>query len=109
MKKTLDLEPILKKLVDKIVAVANPERIILFGSAARGERGPDSDLDVLVVKDGDYKKNRRAAKDIYRNLFGIGLPVDVIVVTPAEIEEYRDCPYSIISPALREGREIYHA
>jgi hypothetical protein len=70
--------------------------------------GPDSDLDVLVVKDGAFNKNK-LAQDIYMNLFGVGLPVDVIVVTTAELNEFKDCTWSVISPALREGREIYHA
>ena len=105
---SIDLELTLNKLVKKIVDIARPEQIILFGSAARGQMGPDSDLDVLIIKDGNFKKNK-LAQDIYMNLFGVGLPVDVIVATPSEIKEFKDCPWSIISPAIREGKVIYHA
>ena len=47
-----EIPDVLDEVVQRIVAVADPEKIILFGSAARGELGPDSDLDLLVVKSG---------------------------------------------------------
>jgi len=98
-------DPILTEVIRRIVEVAHPERIILFGSAARGEGGPDSDLDLLVVKSGVHR--RRLAHAIYRHLIGVGFPVDVIVVTPEDIERYRDAPGLIIEPALREGKVVY--
>ena len=99
---TLDL------LVRRIVDVARPDRIVLFGSAARGEMGPDSDLDVLVVKSG-VQHRRRLAQDIYMNLSGVGVGVDVIVLTPEDIEAQRNSVGSIVGPALDEGRVIYAA
>jgi predicted nucleotidyltransferase len=99
---------LLDELVRRIVAVAQPERILLFGSAARGEMGEDSDLDVLVVKSG-VTHRRRLAQDIHLGLFGLGVPVDIIVVTPEDIEAFRGKPGTIIAPALRESREIYAA
>lgn len=99
---------ILEKIVQRIVAVAQPERIILFGSAAREEMGPHSDVDVLVVKKGDFDHSRLVG-DIYMNLHGVGQAVDVILVTPEQVERYRDTHCLIIAPALREGKEIYHA
>jgi predicted nucleotidyltransferase len=96
---------ILNEVICRIVEMAHPERIILFGSAARGERGPDSDLDLLVVKSGVHR--RRLAHAIYRNLIGVGFPVDVVVVTPEDIERYQDAPGLIIEPALREGKVVY--
>jgi predicted nucleotidyltransferase len=95
-------------LVRRIVEVAKPDRIVLFGSAARGEMGPDSDLDVLVVKSG-VEHRRRLAQDIYMNLSGVGVGVDVIVLTPEDIEAQRDRVGSIVGPALDEGRVIYGA
>ena len=97
--------PYLDAVVRRIVEVAHPERIILFGSAARDESGPDSDLDLLVVKAGVHR--RRLACEIYRALFGIPVPVDVIVVTPEDVEAFRGKVGTIIDPALREGRELY--
>jgi predicted nucleotidyltransferase len=96
----------LRELVRCIVEVAKPERIILFGSAARGQM--DSDLDVLVVKAG-VEHRRRLAQDIYMNLPELGVGVDVIVLTPEDIEAQRTSVGSIIGPALEEGRVIYGA
>ena len=98
----------LEALVRGIVEVAKPERIILFGSGARGDMGPDSDLDVLVVKSG-VEHRRRLAQEIYMNLSGVGMGVDVIVLTPEDIEAQRGSVGSIVGPALEEGRVIYGA
>lgn len=84
---------------------ASPEKIILFGSAARGEMGSNSDIDLLVVKPDIHR--RRLAQEIYRNLLGIGYAVDVIVATPEDIERYKDSFALVIEPALREGKVIY--
>jgi uncharacterized protein len=98
----------LETLVRRIVEVARPDRIVLFGSAARGEMGADSDLDVLVVKSG-VEHRRRLAQDIYMNLSGVGVGVDLIVLTPEDLEAQRDSVGSIVGPALDEGRVIYAA
>ena len=88
--------------------MAAPERIILFGAAVRGEVGPNSDVDLLVVKGGKYNRSRLAG-NIYMNLHGVGQAVDVILVTPEDVERYRDRHCRIIKPALREGKEVYRA
>lgn len=101
-------QKILNEIIRRIVGVANPEKIIMFGSAARGQMGRNSDVDLLVVKGGRYDKGRLTEK-IYMNLHGSGEAVDVIVVTPQEVERYRDTRCLVIAPALREGRVIYAA
>jgi len=101
-------EEILGEIVRRIVDVAHPEKIILFGSAARGEMGPDSDVDLLVVKSGEFDQSHLVG-DIYVNLHGVGQAVDVILVTPEQVERYRNTHCLIIAPALREGKEVYHA
>jgi predicted nucleotidyltransferase len=106
-KKILNKET-LKEIIRRIVEVAQPEKIILFGSAARGEMGPNSDVDLLVIKSGEFDHSQMVG-DIYMNLFGIGQAVDVILVTPEQVERYRNTHCLIIAPALREGKEIYHA
>jgi predicted nucleotidyltransferase len=79
-------------LVARIVEAARPERIILFGSAARGEAGRHSDIDVLVVApEGSHRG--RTAEAVYLALLGFGIAVDVVI--------YRE--------ALRDGRELYAA
>ena len=98
----------LDDVISRIVEVADPEKIILFGSAARGETGPHSDLDLLVVKAGGVHR-RRLAQRIYKNLLGVGQPVDVIVATPEDLERYRDRPALVIHPALQEGYTVYCA
>lgn len=97
----------LELVIQRIVEIAQPEKIILFGSAARNEMTQDSDLDLLVVKSGVHR--RRLAQEIYRGLFGVGRAVDVVVVTPEDIERYGNNPVLIIEPALREGRVVYAA
>jgi len=92
-------------VVARIVKVAQPEKIILFGSAVRGEAGPDSDLDFLVVKSGAHR--RRLAQAIYLSLFGAGQAVDVVVVTPEDVERYRDSQSLVIASALKEGKVVY--
>jgi len=101
-------EEILQEIVRRIVAAVRPDRIILFGSAARGKMGPNSDVDLLVIKRGKYHRRRVTGK-IYRNMFGVGQAVDVIVVTPEEVEKYRDTHCLVIKPALQQGREVYYA
>ncbi len=99
---------ILNEMVRRIVEVVHPLRIILFGSAARGEMGPDSDLDFLVVMPTGVHR-RKVAITVYNALGGLGVPKDIIVVTEEDIQKYRDNHSLIIAPALAEGRELYHA
>ena len=101
-------EEALEEIIRRVVEVAQPERIILFGSAARGEMGPNSDVDLLVVKRGKFDQ-RRLTGDIYVSLHGVGQAVDVVVVTVGQVEQHRDKHWLVIAPALREGREVYHS
>ena len=105
---SVDRPELISEIVRRVVAVAHPDKIILFGSAARGDVRAHSDIDVLIVKSGDFHKGRLTGV-IYRSLYGMDASVDVIVVKPEDIEKYRDCPYTVIRPALREGRVIYAA
>ena len=99
--KTLD------DIIRRIVEVAHPEKIILFGSAARGEMGPNSDVDLLIIKEGADALDLMA--QIYRNLHGVGAAVDAIVVTPEDVERFKDSHALVIKPALREGKVVYEA
>ncbi|HEX5416750.1 MAG TPA: nucleotidyltransferase domain-containing protein [Chloroflexota bacterium] len=103
-----DLNQIIRTAVDRIVAVAHPTLIVLFGSAARGQLGPNSDLDFLVVVEEPVHR-RRLAQAIYRNLVGVGFPIDIVVATAEDVAQYRDNPAMVISPALREGKTVYAA
>jgi len=96
---------VLDEIVRRIVEVADPEKIILFGSAARGEMDSNSDVDILVVKSGVHR--RQLTQAIYMNLFGVGQAVDVIVVTPEDIEKYKNSFALVIEQAIREGKVVY--
>lgn len=100
-------EQTLQEIVRRIVELAHPDQIILFGSAARDANQPYRDIDLLVVKRGAHR--RQLAGDIYRCLIGVGQAVDVVVVTPEDIERYKDSPALVIQSALREGRLLYAA
>lgn len=102
-------EALLQEIVRRIVEAVLPEKIILFGSAARGEMGPDSDLDLLVVK--TCERRREVARAVRACLRGVapGRGKDVVVVTPADVERDRDTIGYVIRPALREGRVLYAA
>jgi len=102
------LKTSLQEVIRRIVEVAEPERIILFGSAARGAAKPHSDLDLLVVKAGPFDQSCLLG-DIYARLRGVGWPVDVVLVSAEQFERYRDTHCLIIAPAIREGREVYRA
>ncbi len=98
----------LTELVRCIVHTVRPLRIILFGSAARGQMGPNSDLDILVVMpDGTHR--RRTAQAIYRQLPALGVAKDIVVVTESDVRMYGDEPSLVLYPALREGKELYVA
>ena len=102
----LDQE-ILDEIIRRIVEVAQPEKIILFGSAARGAMGPNSDVDLLIIKEGADALNLMAR--LYRKLHGVGAAVDALVVAPGDVERFRNSHALVIKPALREGRVVYEA
>jgi predicted nucleotidyltransferase len=106
MRPMIDHE-LLDRIIRRIVEVAQPEKIILFGSAARGTMGPNSDLDLLIIK--SCPRRRTLAMQIYSKVAGMGCALDIIVVTPEDIERYGHSPALVIEPALREGRVVYAA
>lgn len=97
---------VLTEVVWRIVEVAQPEKIIMFGSAARGEMGPNSDLDLLVIVQPGVHR-RRLAQAIYRNLIGVGFPVDVVVASSEDVERYGNAIGLVLEPALREGKTVH--
>jgi uncharacterized protein len=98
---------VLADVIKRIVEAASPEKIVLFGSAARGAMGPDSDLDLLVIKAGKFNRHR-VTTAVYRNMSG-AIGVDAIVVTPEEVERYRHSHCLVICPAMRAGKVVYEA
>jgi predicted nucleotidyltransferase len=99
-------QQVLAEIVERVVEAAQPDKIILFGSAARGEMGRNSDIDLLVIKSGRFN-HWRLLTSIYRHLRGDLAAVDVILATAEAIEQYGDSPYLVYYPALREGKVVY--
>ena len=99
---------LLNEIIRRIVNVAKPERIILFGSHARETAGPDSDFDLLVIVRGPARR-RKITQEIYMNLIGAGHPADVVVCTVEDIERYKETIGTIIPAAIAEGKVIYAA
>jgi predicted nucleotidyltransferase len=106
MIKMTDAQEKINEMVRRIVEEFDPEKIILFGSHATDEAGPDSDVDLLVVMEVSGSKRKRAV-EIDLALADIVIPKDVIVVTPYEVDRYKDVVGTIIYPALREGKILY--
>jgi predicted nucleotidyltransferase len=97
---------LLPTIIERIVRNFHPLRIILFGSYARDEAGPNSDIDLLVVLPGVTNK-RQAAIDIRRVLVDLPVSKDIIVTTPDEIARRGHLVGTVLRPALREGRILY--
>jgi len=94
-------------VVDKIVRGVAPQRIILFGSRARGEETRESDLDLFVIQDGQAS-NRQVRREIERLLWGRRFGVDLIVRKPEEVERnVADGNPFYTRHLLQEGRVIY--
>jgi uncharacterized protein len=99
---------LIQELVARLVEAVHPTRIILFGSAARGEMGPHSDIDLLVVVP-DGVSQKEAWNRAYRGLRRFPLPTDVIVAQESVIKAHANTLGLIYADALREGRELFHA
>jgi len=97
---------LVRDIVRRIVQTTQPDKIILFGSRARGDARPDSDFDVLVIKDSDEPGYRRDAP-LYLALAGMNAPVDLMVYTPEEVREWSAVPQAFVTTAIREGKVLY--
>ena len=96
----------LKEIIERIVDVVEPDKIILFGSRANEENKEWSDYDICVLKK-DVKNKRSLAQKIYRKLFGVGASVDVIVETPEKFNELKDKWFLIHGEIARSGSLLY--
>lgn len=105
---TLD-NPILNGIVHRLVDAYQPERIYLFGSVARGEAGPDSDYDLMVVIPDDAPPERRRSRLAYEKLWGTGVATDVLVWTKSAFDNRRHLRTSLPGIIISEGRLLYAA
>ena len=103
---TIQTEGQPRKIATHIVEQFNPCRILVFGSHARGESGPESDVDLFIEMESDQRPPERAA-DVAA-IFGLRhWPMDVIVYTPEEVEQLRGVHGTLLSMIEREGRVLY--
>jgi predicted nucleotidyltransferase len=100
-------DPVLAEAVRRLVEAYRPERIYLFGSVARGDPGPDSDYDLLVVVPDDAPPERRQSRLAYETLRGTGAAADVLVCTSSYFEQRRGLKASLPGTVLREGRLLH--
>jgi predicted nucleotidyltransferase len=101
--------PELADIVRRLVAAYDPERIYLFGSKARGDAGPDSDYDVLVVVPDDAAAERRASRRGYEALVGTGYAADILVWRRSAFDVRLSLAASLPATVAREGRLLYAA
>jgi predicted nucleotidyltransferase len=101
-------EHTIQEAVKRIVAAAQPSRVILFGSYGRDDADAGSDLDLMVVKPQVSNKYEEMIR-LHEAVGDVGVGVDVLVYSEAEIEERRDWCTSPVYWALREGRTVYVA
>ena len=97
------LDEITKRIVDKV----SPEKIILFGSQARGMPGESSDVDLFIVVSQSEEPAYRRARKVYQCLHGIGVPIDVIVQTHDEMERSKGVVTSLARHVLDKGKVLY--
>lgn len=101
-----NVDPEVRQMVQRIAELFDPERIILFGSRARGTARPDSDVDLIVVLPFTGSCRTKAV-EIGVALAERTVPLDLIVVTPEQFEEGRKRPGSVLRSADREGRVVH--
>jgi predicted nucleotidyltransferase len=96
----------IKRVARQIALALNAEQVILFGSHARGEATPYSDVDLLIVAESDLPRFKRSRK-LYRQFRPYPFSMDLLVYTPQEIEKGKKSSLSFVSTVLREGTVIY--
>ena len=102
-------DPKLKEMVRRLGEHLRPERIYLFGSRARGDAGPDSDYDLLVVVANSPLPGYKRDQEAFRALRGVGVSKDVIVLTLDEFQRKSSVVCSLPATVLREGTLLYVA
>ncbi len=102
-------DPVLAEVVRRLVEAYRPEGVYLFGSVARGDAGPDSDYDLLVVVPDDAPPERRRSRLAYEVLLGTGIAADVLVCTRSYFDQRRLLKASLPGTVVREGQVLHGA
>jgi predicted nucleotidyltransferase len=104
--KTVIDETVIDEVVRRIVAAARPQKVVLFGSRAREDNRPGSDLDLLVIQASEEPRYRRSVP-LYSALADLPVEVEIVVYTPEETEEWTGVRQALVTTALREGKVLY--
>lgn len=97
---------LIQEIVRRIVNVSQPEKVILFGSRARGTARPESDIDLLAIANSTQPRYRRAAP-LYGALSDIIAPMDIVVYSPEEVQEWSEVRQAFVTTAIHEGQVLY--
>jgi predicted nucleotidyltransferase len=100
-------DPVLSEIVRRLSEVYHPLRIYLFGSAARGDAGPDSDYDIMVVVPDDTPADLKRSRRGYRAIRDLGVPRDILVSTARDFQTQLHLKASFPSTVVREGILLY--
>ncbi|MEW5822632.1 MAG: nucleotidyltransferase domain-containing protein [Cyanobacteriota bacterium] len=97
---------IIKQIVNVVLSVIKPEKIILFGSQSYGNPSTDSDYDILIIIDG-IQDHYKLLKKLYRKMIEVDAAVDIILKNTEEVEESKQRLVSVVKDALNKGTVIY--
>lgn len=100
------MDATLKEIIDRILQILVPDKIILFGSRARGTAREDSDYDLIIIKD-NLENAAKVEGEIYVNFVGLETPVDIILTTSEKLEKYKETVGFVYKSALKEGIVVY--
>jgi len=99
-------ELMIAEAVRRIVEAISPDKVILFGSRARGDARPDSDIDLLVIARSESPRHQRSAA-LYGLLSDMLVAMDILVYDPREVDEWREVRQAFVTTAIREGTVLY--
>jgi len=103
-------DSLIREMVDTIIREANPDTVILFGSRARGDARPDSDVDLLIVESEPFSPQRSRRQEtarLYLALRKLAMPKDLLLYSRDEFERLKESEYHIVGRAQREGRVLH--
>jgi len=96
----------IEEIISKIIRNYDPDKIILFGSYAKGTANEDSDLDLIIVKHTDTPKHKRG-REVRKFLLGSMIPIDLKIYTPDEFENEKDSGFSFLNTAIKDSLIVY--